>query len=952
MGKVSERFQSKLRQSTTSGDDVRHEWISMKVLQAMRKNGHDWRQAWSTLDVGMSDVTLGDRVVGQPSTEAVASSLEALDFLVASHHGLLQSEDPGTVPTARAPSRHVRRSHAADQVTPAGNIDPAVLADYWQLEDRLALAAGERGTAYWRATTVYARAALIFADHTVSAQRLPMSGTSDGMYANTVREGGVRRLNQTLDWHLRTVSARAREIAWRMSQLTATRQAVGSSHGQLVGLSHDAVENITRMSKPMGRFAWQNRCADALAQAREKAPDRPMLVFNMASTGSGKTRMNARAACVLSRDASPRFSIALNLRSLTLQTGEALKSGLDIGGDELAVVIGDRTAQDLFNKARSAAQAAVFDGDNPDENQFEGEIICDGDEHELPEWMEPLFEAGRERTIVGAPLLVSTIDFLSAAGTPGAQGHHVKALLRLMSADLVLDEIDSYEPNALVAVLRLVQLSALFRRNVICSSATLSWPVATAVERAFRSGVEMLQELERDAGQSTKSPESAEQSIGYVRACIDDTLPPLVDIGDICGRDFKTLYCARLAEIAASIAVQPTLRLAVLQKVSVVTREGWFNAVQDAVQRMHNANAWSFGDSGKVVSFGLVRVANIGTAIEVARHLADALPNASVACYHAGEFRIARFHKERRLDALLSRSRGNEHILHDPEIRKLVAAAKSQSVPCIVVATPVEEIGRDHDFDWGVIEPSSTQSIVQAGGRVNRHRFIPCGNEPNIALLQFNLRHCTNVELGREGNAAFIRPGYEDERRSRNSGGGHYLDHDLQHLLPWDNGLLRVNAALRFDEVNCQLALADDQAVERRVGTYFGEGGFFVTQPVDCWTLTDGPGGPYAKTALRERDAQKQYWRVKDEDGHLAFDKKVRVQDPRGRDFLVDEWFAEAIDVIAARPNAWLALPPADMAQLCADMDIDVENGMQAELAAYKADTKFEYDLGFGVRRA
>lgn len=48
----------------------------------------------------------------------------------------------------------------------------------------------------------------------------------------------------------------------------------------------------------------------------------------------------------------------------------------------------------------------------------------------------------------------------------------------------------------MVAVLRLVQLAALFRRNVICSSATLSLPVATAIERAFRSGVDMLNRLE------------------------------------------------------------------------------------------------------------------------------------------------------------------------------------------------------------------------------------------------------------------------------------------------------------------------------------------------------------------------------------------------------------------------------------------------------------------------
>jgi len=42
----------------------------------------------------------------------------------------------------------------------------------------------------------------------------------------------------------------------------------------------------------------------------------------------------------------------------------------------------------------------------------------------------------------------------------------------------------------------------------------------------------------------------------------------------------------------------------------------------------------------------------------------------------------------------------------------------------IVIASPVEEVGRDHDFDWGIIEPTSSRSILQSMGRINRHREI------------------------------------------------------------------------------------------------------------------------------------------------------------------------------------------------------------------------------------
>ena len=127
-----------------------------------------------------------------------------------------------------------------------------------------------------------------------------------------------------------------------------------------------------------------------------------------------------------------------------------------------------------------------------------------GDDYDIPAWLNPLFEKTTKKgiisdndgkTLLASPLLVSTIDYLIAAGEPHKQGHHVKALLRLISSDLILDEIDGYDPKALIAVLRLVQLAAMYGRHVICSSATLSKTLAISVHRAFESGIAMRQAL-------------------------------------------------------------------------------------------------------------------------------------------------------------------------------------------------------------------------------------------------------------------------------------------------------------------------------------------------------------------------------------------------------------------------------------------------------------------------
>ena len=67
-----------------------------------------------------------------------------------------------------------------------------------------------------------------------------------------------------------------------------------------------------------------------------------------------------------------------------------------------------------------------------------------------------------------------------------------------------------------------------------------------------------------------------------------------------------------------------------------------------------------------------------------------------------------------------------------------------------------EEVGRDHDFDWAIIEPSSYRSIIQLSGRVLRHRKLEQDiQKPNIALMQYNLKGL------RKAKVAFEKPGFE-----------------------------------------------------------------------------------------------------------------------------------------------------------------------------------------------
>jgi CRISPR-associated endonuclease/helicase Cas3 len=365
--------------------------------------------------------------------------------------------------------------------------------------------------------------------------------------------------------------------------------------------------------------------------------------------------------------------------------------------------------------------------------------------------------------VIGAPVLASTVDFLIAAGEPHRQGNHTLALLRLVDSDLILDEIDSYDPKAMVAVLRLVQMAGLFGRNVISSSATLARPVATALCRAYRSGIAMRAALEGQA------------EPGFLCALIDDRLDPEVFLCKEPG-EFATCYDARIARLLAALRGQ-AFRIPRLATVAGPT--AWHETIAREVVQLHENNAWPwpFADTGQRVSFGLVRIANIRPAIATARFLAARFPDAHVTCYHAQDFTIRRFLKERRLDRLLTRNSGDRHIEGDPEIRERVSQSDSPDVKFIVVATPVEEIGRDHDFDWAVTEPSSTQSIVQTAGRVNRHRRLP-RTVPNIAILQYNFRKVRGKAI------VFTRPGLETSDWPYNAKGRGPDNYKLQPMIP------------------------------------------------------------------------------------------------------------------------------------------------------------------------
>ncbi len=116
---------------------------------------------------------------------------------------------------------------------------------------------------------------------------------------------------------------------------------------------------------------------------------------------------------------------------------------------------------------------------------------------------------------------------------------------------------------------------------------------------------------------------------------------------------------------------------------------------------------------------------------------------------------------ERRLDELLKRG-APDPLLTDARLRAEIAASVAPEQVYVVLATAVAEVGRDHDYDWAIVEPSSMRSIIQLAGRVRRHR-PGAWCETNLVLLERNVRALKGERT------VFCRPGFESDQSRLNS---------------------------------------------------------------------------------------------------------------------------------------------------------------------------------------
>lgn len=803
-GKATVLFQEKLQsksKNSKKGDPLRHEWISCLLLNALVQHSGDTEkdEAWLNLLLQQSwnedelKQTITQHLDQSKALDQLPPMAQLVAWLIVSHHRL-----PDLVPKLK------EERHKAYAVTPKETLASVLesIAVDWGYQNKFdendykvrlkqcfefdqgllsqsiewtkqtkkwsgrllqELVNTEQifADGSWRVILHHARLCLMLGDHYYSSCDADKNWkTKLTLIANTDQK--TKQPKQFLDEHLVHVCKNALLVSQSLSRLADEMEP-----------AYD-IQKLRKKS-PDG-FEWQDQAVKSIQQFIQKnegAEKQGWFIVNMASTGKGKTIANAKIMQALSPNAdSLRYILALGLRTLTLQTGDSYRHDIGLNNDELAVLIGSKAVQELHHKNTQKTDELDVDiaeiGSESLEQLLDNEL--DYDTMPQADFMNALFpqnQAERNKAFLYKPVLACTIDHMMSATETKRGGKYILPCLRLLSSDLVIDEVDDFNGQDLIAIARLVHLAGMLGRKVMISSATIPPALAEGFFNAYQQGWQLYCAFKKLKNTDVISMWVDEFKAQIQTISLENHHHIILDY-EKAHEKFVQIrakflleqivkHKAYIIDCADLVAKKQT------QQLDETVQSQYFERIQQNVESLHHAHHTIDEKTGKRISFGVIRVANIPPCVALTQYLlrTEWSPEIEprVMAYHSRQVLLLRSEQEHHLDEVLKRKEklGEQpKAFSNPMIRQHLDSIQADNVIFILVATPVEEVGRDHDFDWAIVEPSSYRSIIQLSGRVLRHRKLEQDiQNPNIALLQYNLRGLRGAEV------AFEKPGFE-----------------------------------------------------------------------------------------------------------------------------------------------------------------------------------------------
>lgn len=733
-GKMTKLFGKKITKDKKAVDPVRHEVVSLAMIkhrETFCDIQHCLSRAAKTIEeiLAAKDLKLIGINWHKPS-----NLQELCAFLIVSHHRLLAGKN-GVAGL---------ENHIGDQKefqrksieTPApGAFDHATIKALSDKSDAALQClseeinyAGHGIDNLLLGVFMWARLASIAGDHTASAQ--------DAQKEISVRHVMANQ-KHTLDHHLRMTAKFSKMFARILPRL----------HEILPGVSKEDRAKLETPAQRGSLYQWQNALASTAETIanEEDSHLKGLFCVILSQTGAGKTQGAMRMMSCLHGNDEMRVTVPIGLRSLTEQTGQKYseEDGIGLPETDIAIVTGT---------------AGILDGLAQEPNADDEDDVFIADEPRWENWDEnDFFKAFTSRkkmaSILFSPVLACTIDYIMR-GADWSLAKHIVAQLRIASSDMILDEFDDYSTEDVPAIARLCFLVGLFGKRAILCSATASPEIVNALHASYQHG--------RDC-------------YALISGSHADTI--CVAASDICApsrfttskpEEFKGFYqtyldnhCVHLKK--ARNSQRPIRRHKILAIEQGSTVHNAIHRIADGVIELHDCNLQHH--ENLKYSVGLCRVTRVLAANEIKRHI----ENNSDEIFKKTGVRIMplvytrrrpyllRYHLEQELNAILHRKPnkgGDAKLIEFIDNRR---PKTEENICVLVIATTIAEIGRDHDYDFAVVEPSSSRSTIQCIGRVNRHRRRPLRDDDhfNIYVLEYSLRWLDGDKQ------PFAKPGFE-----------------------------------------------------------------------------------------------------------------------------------------------------------------------------------------------
>lgn len=799
-GKANILFQNKLdpAHKGKNWEPYRHEWVSLRLFQAFvgPQTDKEWLQSLESVTKD-DELTILQRLKKDPVATInnplsdLPSTAKLVAWLIVSHHKL------PTYPGDRASNvpefKYIKRwlEDGFDSLWNSANSlddwEEQVRKDNWVFPNGtplLSVTWQEKAKALairafrcqrlieqnWfdnRFTAHLSRLALMLADHYYSSLDTTVQWQDQRYkgYANT--DNGI--LKQKLDEHNIGVASNAYLLAKKLPHLKEDLPTLGYDR------------KFTKQTT-IKKFLWQNKAYNLAKSLSGKSENYGFFGINMASTGLGKTLSNARIMYALSGNKKGcRFNVALGLRALTLQTGDALTERLQLDETELAVLIGSQAVKKLHQNKSAEEKHHAQNG-----SESLGKLLADElhieykgalNDGVLSKWLGKNIKLEK---LLNAPVLVSTIDYLIPATEGTRGGKQIAPMLRLLTSDLVLDEPDDFGLEDLPALCRLVNWAGVLGSRVLLSTATMPPALAYALFEAYQSGRKDYSKVNGDLGETDTVCCAWFDEFGCNSSLVNDKHKFREGHAEFVDKRINKLNKEK--QVLRKVSLLPVSCSKPDDALSVLS-----TTIQSAIQKLHKEHHQKHS-TGKTVSIGLVRMANINPLVAIAKELFSISPDDNTRihyCVYHSQFPLAvRSHIEGKLDAALKRN-DEEAIWQQEEIKQVIKNYDEKHHIFIVLATSVAEVGRDHDYDWAIAEPSSMRSLIQLAGRIQRHRKQEPKTE-NLYILSRNFKALKNI------SPAYARPGFETSKRE-------YASHDLADLLK-EKDYKTINAIPRIQK--------------------------------------------------------------------------------------------------------------------------------------------------------